>query len=141
MLQLRTMKRTVEILEPSQASELLVDVTDMTIGFREFGLKHDGNIGLGRASLQQPANKHRGQPTTAHPEACSRYSRKILDAQATAIPLKRPARYLHRKTPPMWSALRSTRKNYGPNSSSQDDASKEGTTSKTPSSPDLTSQI
>jgi hypothetical protein len=49
MLQLRTMKHTVEILEPSQASELLVDVTDMTIWFREFGLKHDGDIGSGRA--------------------------------------------------------------------------------------------
>jgi hypothetical protein len=92
-------------------------------------------------SLQQPAIKHRGQPTTAHPEARSRCPRKILVAQATAIPLKRPARHLHRKTPPMRPTQRTPRKNHCPNSSSQDDASKKGTTSKTPSSPDLACQI
>jgi len=41
-LRLRTMKSAVEILEPTQASELLVAVADMEIGFREFGLKHAG---------------------------------------------------------------------------------------------------
>lgn len=70
-------------------------------------------------SLQQPTIKHRGQPTTAHPEACLRCPRKILVAQATAIPLKRLARHMHRKAPPMWPTQRSTRKDYGLNSKLQ----------------------
>ncbi|KAL6848948.1 hypothetical protein ACP4OV_021531 [Aristida adscensionis] len=39
-LRLRTMKRAVEILEPTQAAELLVAAADLEIGFREFGLKY-----------------------------------------------------------------------------------------------------
>ncbi|KAL5202765.1 hypothetical protein ABZP36_013717 [Zizania latifolia] len=44
-LRLRTMKRTVEILELAQAAELLVAAADMEIGFREFGLKYGSGRG------------------------------------------------------------------------------------------------
>jgi hypothetical protein len=49
------------------------------------------STGVQACSLPQTAIKHRGHPSTAYPETCSRSPRKILVLQATAIPLGRCA--------------------------------------------------